>query len=199
MTPVLLLAFAIGPIDLLGPTDVIALIDHLTRSDSKTTVDVKAGAVAASGKLLVARVRVDVALGRTSRNWRGTVAVDMTVPSEITYAIDLSAIKADHVRIDKEKKLLVIRMPRPHVEAVTPVMEEVKRSDKYKAVRFRLLDSHVLTELQNSMLLHDYQAKARAAAEAQIPSAATLGRPRVEEFLQRLLSKPCPGLTVRVE
>lgn len=54
---VLLFATAALP----SPTDVIDIIDLLTRKDSATSVDVRFGKTAGQGKLLVARTRVDVA------------------------------------------------------------------------------------------------------------------------------------------
>ena len=79
----------IGPLDLVvpglpSPTDVVKLIDTLTKKDSTTTVEVKLGNMVGQGKLLVARTRVNVAMERSSRNWRGKVIVQMTVPSDIS-------------------------------------------------------------------------------------------------------------------
>jgi hypothetical protein len=193
-------AFAIlpGAAAVVGPTDVISLIDYLTHKDSMTKVEVKPGTVAASNKVLIARMRVDVELDRSSRNWRGTVAVRMTVPSDVTYSVDLSAIKPEHVSIDKDNKSLTITMPTPRVEDVTPALTEVKEESKYKGVRFRLTDRRFATQLQNDLLLHDYQSQARKAAEAQIPAATQQGRPQLEAFLQGLFKKARPDLTIHV-
>ena len=91
-----------GPFSLLMPSpgEVVKIIDALTKSDSATAVDVKVGRTVSQGKLLVARTRIDVELERSSRNWRGRVQVQMIVPSEITYSIDLSQIK--HLSKDHE-------------------------------------------------------------------------------------------------
>ncbi|MBY0228099.1 MAG: DUF4230 domain-containing protein [Gemmataceae bacterium] len=194
-------ATAIGPAALLlpGPSDVVSLIDALTTKDGKAGVRIKAGKLAGSGKLLVARLRLDVALDQSSRNWRGTVTVRLTVPSEASYVVDLADLKPEHVRFDEAAKTLRIRMPDPKVEQVSPDLSGVKREDKYTANRWRFLDARTGDKMQNALLRHDYQEKARKVAEASAPSARNEARPRVEAFLKTLLEKARPGLAVSVE
>src|SRR4051812_31822630 len=109
-----------------SPNDVVRAIDSLTRKDSATTIDVKLGKTTTQGKLLVARTRVDVALERSSRNWRGRVTVAMTVPSDVNYSIDLTQIKPHHVRPDPDNGQLIVVMPTPQVEDITPLLQEIK-------------------------------------------------------------------------
>src|SRR5215470_14986547 len=86
----------IGPLDLVvplpSPGDVVKVLDYLTQQESSTSMDVKVGNTTHQGKFLVARTRVDVAMERSSRNWRGRVVVQMSVPSDISYSVDLSKI-----------------------------------------------------------------------------------------------------------
>src|SRR6185369_13122110 len=93
-----LVAASASPLDLLvsplpSPTDVIGVLDALTKKHSSTSVDVKVGATVSQGKLLIARTSVDVAMERSSRNWRGRVLVTMTVPTEVSYSINLADIR----------------------------------------------------------------------------------------------------------
>lgn len=186
-------------LELIGPTDVIGLIDHLTKSETPTSVDVQVGAMVSQGKLLVGRLKVNVTMERSSRNWRGQVMSQLTVPTEISYAIELSGIRPEHVRLDVKNKLLVVTMPAPRVESVTPVLAEVKQENTFRAARFRMLDRHVGTEMQNTMLLHDYQARAREAGESHAAAMRAEGRTRLQGLLQTLMAKSCPGLIVLVE
>lgn len=194
-------AFAL-PLELLGlpgPTDVLGAIDYLTKKDSDTKVDAKAGKMAPGGKLLVGRLAVDVKLERSSKNWRGKVSSTVSVPTEVSYAVDLADIKPQHVRIDAKDKALIVTMPRPKVEAVTPLLSDIKKDTGYKGVRFKFLDAHTGTELQHAMLLHDYQAKAREVGEKHAAKVVAAGREKLRELLGVLLGRAFPGLTIRVE
>ena len=182
-----------------SPTDVVKVIDTLTRKDSDTKTDVKLLKTTGQGKLLVARTRVDVALERSSRNWRGRVVVGLTVPSEVSYTVDLTKIKPEHVRPDPDNGRLVVTMPTPEVEDVTPQLTDVKIDNDFRRARTKWLDKDTSRELQNVMLREDYQARARKKAEAQLPRVREKGRAALEEFLQKLLGPSFPGMKVVVE
>lgn len=190
------------PLELLGlpgPTDVLSAIDYLTKKDSKTTVNVKAGKMVSAGKLLVGRLTVDVKLERSTKNWRGKVSSTLVVPSEISYAVDLSELREQHVRVDVEARALIVKMPVPKVEAVTPLLASLKQETGFKGLRWKLTDGHAGTELQHAMLVHDYQAKARELGEKQAAKVREQGRRRFGELLEALLGPAFPGLAFRVE
>jgi hypothetical protein len=198
------LAAYVGPLDLVmpglpGPTDVIKVLDLLTKSDSSTSVDVKMGDTTNQGKLLVARTRFDVAMERSSRNWRGRVVVRMSVPSDVSYSVDLASIKPEHIRLDAARRRLHIAMPQPRVEDVTPLLQSIKIDNAFNRARFRRLDTDVSQELQNAMLREDYQAKARQSAEARLPQVREQGKGVLQEFLQKLLGGTFQGIAVVVE
>lgn len=182
-----------------SPTDVIKLIDSLTKSDSSTKVDVKLGQTVSQGKLLVARTKVDVAMERTSKNWRGKVQVQMSVPTEISYSIDLSELRPEDIRLDAARRQLVVTMPSPKVEDVTPLLTGVKSENTYKAARFKFCDKDTSRELQNTMLLHDYQAKAREEGESALPKVREQAKSALQQFLQTLLGGTAQGVQVVVE
>jgi hypothetical protein len=202
--PVLVVSAYVGPLDLVvpglpSPNDVVRLIDTLTRKDSTTSVDVKLGSTTGQGKLLIARTRVDVVMERSSRNWRGVVVVHLTVPSDVSYSLDLSEIRPEHIKLDAKERKLIIAMPTPKVEDVTPVLTGVKTDNTFKRARFKFMDRDTTHELQNVMLKEDYLARARQKGEAQVPEIRQKGRGVLEAFLGRLLSGPCPGVKVVVE
>jgi hypothetical protein len=182
-----------------SPGEVIGLIDTLTKSESSTTVDVKFGQTVSQGKLLVARTKVDVAMDRSSRNWRGRVFVHMSVPTEISYSVDLTSLRTEHIRIDPQHRRLTLLMPEPRVEDVTPLLSGVKTEDRFKAARFRFCDKDTSRELQNAMLLHDYQARARQVGEAAAPQVRGQARETLQLFLQLLLRGTAPDVQVEVE
>jgi hypothetical protein len=195
-------ARAILPLEILGlpsPTDVVRLVDNLTRKDSSTSVEIKPGVTTAQGKLLVARMRVEVVMERSSRNWRGPVRVHMTVPTEVSYSVNLTAIRQEHVRPDPTRRLLVIVMPQAEVEEVTPVLAEVKTANTFGRCRFRRMDADASREMQNTMLLQDYQVRARKEGEAHIPEVREPARAALQELLQSLLGANFSGVKVRVE
>ncbi len=195
---------AIGPLDLIlpglpSPTDVVKVIDVLTQKDSSTSVDVKMGATVNHGKLLVARTRVNVAMERTSRNWRGPVVVTLTVPSDISYSVDLAKIRPEHIRLDAARGQLIVAMPTPEVEDVTPLLGSVRIDNTYRRARFKLFDADTSRQLQNTMLREDYQARARQTGAAQLPQVREQGKCVLQGFLQRLLGRTFPRVTVVVE
>jgi hypothetical protein len=194
----------IGPLDLVvpglpSPTDVVKLIDTLTQKDSATTVQVKLGNTIGQGKLLVARTRVEVKMERTSRNWRGKVVVQMVVPSDVTYSVDLSEIRREHVRHDVAKRVLIVKMPMPIVEDVTPILTGVKADNTYKRARFKFYDKDTSRALQNTMLTEDYLARARKKSAEETSQIREQGRLALQAFLERLVQGSSPGVRVVVE
>ncbi len=191
----------IGPLGFVlpSPGDVVSLIDTLTKRDSRTNVDVRKAQTFSQGKLLVARTKVDVALERSSRNWRGQVLVQMTVPTEISYSIDLQEIRPSHITLDAENRLLIVAMPPLKVEDVTPLLSSLKAENTYKRARFRRIDNNVSKDLQNTLLTHDYQARARKHGEENIASVREQARTSLQDLLQRLLGRSCPGVKVVVD
>ncbi|MFO0930330.1 MAG: DUF4230 domain-containing protein [Gemmataceae bacterium] len=193
-------AFAfLGPLDLIvpglpSPGDVIKIIDALTKKDSATSVDVRFGATVSQGKLLIARTKVDVVIDRSSRNWRGQVTVNMVVPTEVSYSIDLQQIRADQIRLDPEARTLTVTMPVPTVEDVTPMLSAIRTENGYNHARFKFFDKHTTRDLQNGMLQHDYQVRARKVALQNLDRVNNQGRMALQRFLQQLM----PGVKVLV-
>jgi hypothetical protein len=196
--PALAQLFLLAPV-LPSPADVVRVIDHLTKKESDTSVDVKLGKTTGQGKLLIARTRVDVAMERSSRNWRGRVVVHMTVPSDISYSVDLSSIKPEQIRLDARERRLIVAMPTPQVEDVTPLLTEVKVKNDFNRARFKRLDMDTSRELQNAMLREDYQARARKKGAEELAKIREEGRAALEAFLQRLLQGTYAGIKVVVE
>jgi hypothetical protein len=193
---------AVLPLDVIGlpsPTDVVKLLDYLTTKDSSTNVEVKLGDTVSQGKLLVARTRIEVAMDRSSRNWRGPVEVHMTVPTDVSYSVNLAAIRPEHIRVDAQKRLLIVTMPDPEVEDVTPILTELKSEDKFKRARFRRLDGDASRHIQNAMLREDYQQRARKEGEVHLPQVRDRARTALQGLLQTLLRPNCPDVRVRVE
>src|SRR5262249_39171804 len=158
-----------------------------TTTDSSTTMQLKLGDTVSQGKLLVARTRVEVAMDRSSRNWRGPVQVHMTVPTDVSYSVNLAAIRPEHIRVDAKQRLLIVTMPAPEVEDVTPLLTELKSEDKFKFARFRRLDGDASRQVQNAMLREDYQLRARKEGEARLPEVRERARVALGELLQTLL------------
>jgi hypothetical protein len=136
---------------------------------------------------------------RSSRNWRGTVVVVMTVPSDISFSVDLAKIRPEHIRLDATNRQLIVTMPTPEVEDVTPVLTAVKIDNAYRRARFKLLDRDTSRQLQNVMLRGDYQDRARKAAAAELPRVREQGKRALQALLQKLLARGFPGLTIVVE
>jgi hypothetical protein len=182
-----------------APGDVIKVLDALTRKDSDTSMEVKRGDTIREGKLLFARTTVEVQMDRSSRNWRGPVRVHMTVPSAVSYSIDLAAIRPEDVCVDPAKRLLTITMPEPRVEEVTPLLPELKSEETFHGCRFKRFDGDTSRTLQNAMLREDYQQRARKEGEAHLPEFREQARSALRDLLEGLLRPGCPQLKVRVD
>jgi hypothetical protein len=182
-----------------SPNDVVKVLDALTRKESDTTFDIKVGSTVSQGKLLIARTRLDVVMERTSRNWRGRVHVLVTVPSDVSYSLDLAEIRPEHISTDARLRVILVTMPGPRVENVTPRLSELHTENTFKHGRFRRYDADVARGLQSTMLQQDYQERARKQAESQLPKIREQAREALQEFLEKLLRATCPGLRVVVE
>jgi hypothetical protein len=136
---------------------------------------------------------------RRSRNWRGAVQVRLTVPTDATYSVNLAAIRPEDVHVDAGRRLLLVLMPEPRVEDVTPLLPELKAEDTFKHARFRHYDADASRELQNAILKEDYQRAARKEGEAHLPQVRERARQAVQEMLRMLLGPNCPGLRIEVE
>ena len=177
-----------------SPTYIIKLIDALTRRDKPTLVEATHGATLQEGKLLVARKKMDVRLERSSHNWRGRMVVTLIVPSDITYTVDLRAIRAEHLRLDESKTKVVVTMPTPCVEDVVPMLTEITVDDGFRHARTKLLDRKVALQLQNDMLKKDLLPQTRLIAECT-PDV----REQARQALGELLTKVFAGAGVRLE
>lgn len=182
-----------------SPTDVVKMIDGLTRKDSATSMDAKLGATVAQGKLLVARTRVEVTLERSTRNWRGVVEAHLTVPTDVTFSVNLATIRPEHIRVDSKRRLLTVTMPPPQVEDVTPLLPEMKVENSFRRGRFKRFDADASRELLNTMLKEDYQLRARKEGEARLPQVRQEARAALEGLLQTLLRANCPDVRVQAE
>jgi hypothetical protein len=110
----------------------------------------------------------------------------MTVPSDVSYSVDLRAIRPEHVRAHPTQRLLIVTMPDPEVEDVTPLLSDLKAENTFKGARFRRLDADASREIQNALLREDYQARAAKEARDRIPEV----RERARGALQRLGHRP---------
>jgi hypothetical protein len=177
----------------------LKVIDVLTQKDSATSVDIQLGATVNQGKLLVARTHVNVVMERSSRNWRGPVVVRMVVPSDVSYSVDLGRIRPENIRLDAKKGQLIVTMPTPEVEAVTPQLNAIQIDNTYRRARFKMFDADKVRQLQNVMLQEDYQARARQTGADALPQVREQGKWVLQGVLQRLLGRSFRGVTVVVE
>jgi hypothetical protein len=123
----------------------------------------------------------------------------MVLPSEVSYSLDLAAIRPEHIRCDPREGLVIVALPPPQIEAVTPVLSLLRTQNTFKRARFRFCDKAVVRDLQNTMLKEDYQARARSAALSYLPSIRPQAQAALQQLLQNLLGLACPGIRVVVQ
>src|SRR5262245_55167337 len=128
------------------------VLDAATSRESPTTVHVKKTVAESSSEWVVHRVRANVWVERTASNYLGDVGVRVSVPCVIEFGFDLSALKPEHMRFDRGRRLLVIDLPPVTVREPIPVLAEMKIEPKYKGLRGALLDAEALRALQVSAM-----------------------------------------------
>src|SRR5262245_20662606 len=163
------------------------VLDAATSRESPTTVQVKKTVAESSSEWVVHRVRANVWVERTASNYLGDVGVRISVPCVIEFGFDLSALKPEHMRFDRGRRLLVIDLPPVTVREPIPVLAEMKVEPKYKGLRGPMLDAEALRSLQVSALQQDYQPAARDLGQSELLTAQRKARDLVESFVRGIL------------
>jgi len=178
--------------------EVVKLVESVTTTDSPIVVKARLRQTFAEQKLQVSKSTIDVSMERTTNNWRGQVRLEMDVPCEITYAIDLSQINPEHLRIEPGKRVLYVKMPPVHVETVSPIIEKMDFRSSFGWGRSRYVDVKTIHSLEND-LRRDCRSEARSRAEKELDSVKKTGQAALQDFLRKLLRTAKVDLEVIVE
>jgi hypothetical protein len=168
----------------LNVLDLLPLLDKWTEKDSTVETRAVAARFQEEFKAVVAKETVEVTKTAASRNWRGTVAVRVTVPCEVHFTIDWEKLRPEDVRVDLAKKTLKIRLPVPEPSFAEPKTTESRTCTEYGACRFGLFDSNTGLQLENVLLKEDWVAAAKAEAAQNVESARQMARQKLIEFFK---------------
>lgn len=150
-------------------------------------------------KLVVAKSPITVDVTRTSENWRGMVSVRVTVPCDVSYAVDLSQLRQDDVQWDAKTKLMRLQMPRVEIDTVTPNLKERSTTSTYSGWRFKYYDGSVSSDLEDK-LLDGVQNEARKLAREQVNSVIkSAARDKLQNFVRKMIQPAVPDAQVVVE
>src|SRR5438132_1513883 len=174
------------------------VLDLATSRESPTTVHVKKTVAESSSEWVVHRVRANVWVERTASNYLGDIGVRVSVPCVIEFGFDLAALKPEHMRFDRGRRLLVIDLPPVTVREPIPVLAEMKIEPKYKGLRGPVLDADAVRALQVSALQQDYQPAARDLGQGELLTAQRKARDLVEAFVRDVLKNAGADIEVIV-
>jgi len=178
--------------------EVVQLAESLTRKDSPVDVKARLRHTFAEQKLQVSKTTLDVSMERTTNNWRGSVRVEMEMPCEVTYAIDLSRIGPEHLRVEPGKRVLYVKMPPVQVETVSPIVEKMERRSHFGWGRSRYIDVKATQGLEDD-LRKECRAEARNRAEKELDSVRKTGQAALQDFLRKIFKSAGADLEVIVE
>ena len=174
------------------------VLDAATARESATTIHVKKTVAESSSEWVVHRVRANVWVERSANNYLGEVGVRISLPCIIEYGFDLAALKPEHMRFDRERRLLLIDLPPVRVREPVPVLAEMKIEPKYKGLRGPALDADTIRALQVAVLQEDYQPAARDLGQSELMTAQKKARDLVEAFVRGLLKEAGADIEVIV-
>lgn len=165
-------------------TLVLDLLDEITRRESAES-RARLRGLLPQLKLRVHSASLDVSVERKETIWRGTTTVKLTMPADVEYLVDLDEWRADHVKWDKARRLLKIRLPEVKIGSVVPRFEEEKvetisdwtRPSWYRGGRAATLESKLRQE--------DYRPAATREAEKRLDDARRSARDQVRDLLRR--------------
>jgi hypothetical protein len=98
---------------------LVDVLDELTRKPGDLKVEAKVRTLLPSSKLQVGKSQIDVSLSDSDSTWRGTVRVELEVPTTARYTVDLGKLDLKAIRWNAQRRVLHIKLPQVEVESVT--------------------------------------------------------------------------------
>jgi hypothetical protein len=167
---------------------ITLLIDVLDEVTRRETVEARARlrGLIPQLKLRVHSASIDVTVEGEEVIWRGTTTVKLSMPADVEFILDLEELKAEHVKWDKGRRLLKVKLPPVKVGSVVPRLEDERvevtsgwaRPSWFRGGRAAGLEGKLRREVYNPAALNE--------AEKRLDDARRSARDQVRDLLRRL-------------
>ena len=181
------------------PEMLIDLLDALTKKPGDTKTQAKVRSLLPSQKLQVGKSHIDVSLSDSESNWRGSVQVELEIPTVARYTVDPKKLDVKALHWDVKKRVLRIKLPPVEVESVTAKLTDITVATRYSGARFGFKDSDIALTLERGLLRTDYEPAAKRQAELSLEVMQTQGRKELENMLQKLFKAANTEVAIKVE
>lgn len=160
-------------------------VDDLTRSsDEKILAEIRGWE--GRTELTIAKLEQALTVEHRDSNWRGTIAVKVTVPCTLHYAINLATLGAGDFRWDPATKLLRVRMPDVRLQSVEPDLEKaIYATTACTGMRFQFYD---LGDIKVSATRRvPAGAREKGMAEGLVNAARAAGKEETAKLFRKVL------------
>jgi hypothetical protein len=179
--------------------DVVSLLDDLGPGKTKPNVKARVRALVPQMRLCVYSARVDVTVSDYSPGRIGRIYMELSMPSDVDYTVDLRSMGTEHLRWDAKRKILRVKLPPVAVGNVCPRLEEEEISTRFSGMRYYWFNGAAKANLERKLRREDYRPAAREEAEKRLPDAVRAGRDQVKLLLKKLLVPATSDIEVIVE
>jgi hypothetical protein len=180
--------------------DVLALLDDLGPGKTKPEVKARLKELIPQLELRVHSARIDVTVSDTSPGRLGSLELELSMPADVEYIVDLKKMGPENLKWDGGRKILRVKLPPVSVGNVSPRLdEEVVSKPRYTGMRYFWFNGAAKAHLERKLRREDYRPAAKAEAEKRLPDAVRAGRDQVKGLLKKLLLPVGSDVEVIVE
>jgi hypothetical protein len=180
--------------------DLIALLDDLGPGKSTPEVRARVRKIIPQLQLRVHSARVDVTVKDVSPGRLGSIEMELSMPADVEYIVDLKEMGPEHLKWEAARKILRVKLPEVKVGNVSPRLDEEEVSEpRYTGMRYFWFNGAAKAHLERKLRREDYRPAAQAEAEKRLPDAARAARDEVRGLLKKLLLPVGSDIEVLVE
>lgn len=180
--------------------DLASLLDDLGPGKSKPEVKARLKELVPQLSLRVHSAKLDVTVRDYTPGRMGRIEMELSMPADVEYTIDLRTLSPADLKWDSARKILKVKLPPVIVGNVAPRLdEETVEKPRFTGMRSWWFNGAAIANLERKLRKEDYRPAAKAEAEKRIPDAVRAGRDQVRDLLKKLLTPLGSDLVVIVE
>lgn len=150
-------------------------------------------------QLRVYTAKLDVTVKGRSPGYIGSILMELSMPADVEYYVDLRTMGPEHLKWDARHKKLHVKLPPVIIGNVTPRLNEESIETEYTGVRYYWLNRAAESDLERKLRRENYSGAAREEANQRIEDARRAGRDEVKKLLKRLLLPTDSEIDIIVE
>jgi hypothetical protein len=179
--------------------DVISLLDDLGPGKTKPKVKARVRSLLPQMRLCVYSAKVDVTVSDYSPGRLGKIEMELSMPADVDYIVDLRSLEPQHLKWDAKRKILRVKLPPVAVGNVCPRLDEEEVTTRFTGMRYYWFNAAARANLERKLRREDYRPAAREEAEKRLSDAVRAGRDQVKLLLKKLLVPATSDIEVIVE